>query len=81
VTVEPQQRTYSLFLTPNAKFITIDIKDFYLITPMARFEYFRMKLEEEISSRNTELATKWTQMTTFSTKYVEECTASLKPES
>jgi hypothetical protein len=48
---------------------------------MARFEYFRMKLEEEISSRNTELATKWTQMTTFSTKYVEECTASLKPES
>ena len=30
---------------PNAKFITIDIKDFHLITPMARFEYFRMKLD------------------------------------
>ena len=45
MTVEPQQRTYSLFLMPNAKFITIDIKDFHLITPMARFEYFRMKLD------------------------------------
>jgi len=31
--------------TPNAKFMTIDIKDFYLMTPMDRFEYFRMKLE------------------------------------
>ena len=25
--------------------MTIDIKDFYLITPMARFEYFRMKFD------------------------------------
>jgi len=25
--------------------MTIDIKDFYLMTPMDRFEYFRMKLE------------------------------------
>jgi len=31
--------------TPNAKFMTIDIKDFYLMTPMDRYEYFRMKLE------------------------------------
>jgi hypothetical protein len=32
---------------PNAKFMTIDIKDYYLMTPMAmaRFEYFRMKLD------------------------------------
>jgi hypothetical protein len=35
----------SIISTPNAKFITIDIKDFYLMTPMDRFEYFRMKLE------------------------------------
>ena len=34
--------------------MTIDIKDFYLMTPMDRFEYFRMKLESshKISSRN-----------------------------
>jgi hypothetical protein len=25
--------------------MTIDIKDFYLMTPMDHFEYFRMKLE------------------------------------
>ena len=25
--------------------MTIDIKDFYLMTPMTRYEYFRMKLE------------------------------------
>jgi hypothetical protein len=25
--------------------MSIDIKDFYLCTPMARYEYFRMKLE------------------------------------
>ncbi len=30
---------------PNAKFMTIDIKDFYLMTPMEQYEYFRMKLE------------------------------------
>jgi hypothetical protein len=34
----------SIISTPNAKFMTIDIKDFYLITPMDRFEYFQMKL-------------------------------------
>ena len=35
----------SIISTPNAKFMTIDIKDFYLKTPMSRYEYFRMKLE------------------------------------
>ena len=35
----------SIISTPNAKFMTIDIKDFYLMTPMDCFEYFRMKLE------------------------------------
>jgi hypothetical protein len=33
----------SIISTPSAKFMTIDIKDFYLMTPMDRFEYFRMK--------------------------------------
>ena len=35
----------SIISMPNAKFMTIDIKDFYLMTPMDRFEYFRMKSE------------------------------------
>ncbi len=35
----------SIISTPNAKFMTIDMKDFYLMTPMDRYEYFRMKLE------------------------------------
>ncbi len=29
----------SIISTPNAKFMTMDIKDFYLNTPMARYEY------------------------------------------
>ncbi len=35
----------SVISTPNAKFMTIDIKDFYLMMPMDRYEYFRMKIE------------------------------------
>ena len=35
----------SIISTPNAKFMSIDIKDFYLKTPMSRYEYFCMKLE------------------------------------
>ena len=35
----------SVISTPNAKFMTLDLKDFYLMTPMKRYEYLRMKLE------------------------------------
>ncbi len=35
----------SIISTPNAKFMTINLKDFYLLTPMSQYEYFRMKLE------------------------------------
>ena len=35
----------SVISTPQAKFMTIDIKDFYLMTPMERKEYFRIKME------------------------------------
>jgi hypothetical protein len=35
----------SIISTPDALFMTIDIKDFYLMTPMDRHEYFRMKLD------------------------------------
>jgi len=34
----------STISTPNAKFMTMDIKDFYLNTPMARYEYMRRRL-------------------------------------
>ncbi len=34
----------SIISNPNAKFMTIDIKDFYLMTPMECYKYFRMKL-------------------------------------
>ncbi len=30
----------SVIFTPNAKFMSIDMKDFYLCTPMKRYEYF-----------------------------------------
>ena len=35
----------SVISTPQAKFITIDIKDFYLMTPMDCKEYFRIKMD------------------------------------
>jgi hypothetical protein len=35
----------SVISMPNAKFMTIDIKDFYLMTPIDWYEYFCMKLE------------------------------------
>ena len=34
----------TIVLIINAHFMTIDIKDFYLNTPMARSEYMRLKL-------------------------------------
>ena len=36
----------SVVSTPNAKFMTINIKDFYLYTPMSRYEYMRLKLSD-----------------------------------
>jgi hypothetical protein len=35
----------SIVSTPNAKFMTTDSKDFYLLTPIGQYEYFIMKLE------------------------------------
>ncbi len=35
----------SVTSTPNSNFMTIDIKDFYLMMPMVCYEYFRMKLK------------------------------------
>ena len=36
----------SIILTEGAKFMTMDIKDFYLHTPMARFEYMRLRIAD-----------------------------------
>ena len=36
----------SVISTPDAKFMTINIKDFYLNTPMDRFEYMKLKLSD-----------------------------------
>ena len=36
----------SVISTPNAKFMTIDMKNFYLNTPMKRYEYIRIKLTD-----------------------------------
>jgi hypothetical protein len=35
----------SVIPTPNTRFMTLNLKDFYLMTPMKRYEYFRIKLE------------------------------------
>lgn len=34
----------SVVSTPNAKFLTADLKDFYLGTPMERYEYMRVPI-------------------------------------
>jgi hypothetical protein len=36
----------SIISTPNAKFMTMDIKDFYLNTPMARYKYMQLLLSD-----------------------------------
>jgi hypothetical protein len=35
----------SIISPPNAEFMTLDLKDFYLMTHMKCYEYFQMKLE------------------------------------
>ena len=36
----------SIVSTPLAKFFTVDIKNFYLMTPLKRFEYMRLRLSD-----------------------------------
>ena len=36
----------SVISTKGARFMTIDIKDFYLNTPMPRYEYMRLKMAD-----------------------------------
>jgi hypothetical protein len=70
----------SVISMPNAKFMTIDIKDFYLMMPMDCYEYFRINSNSShthrTSSTNMHSVTKWTQMAMFSVKCNVECMAS-----
>jgi hypothetical protein len=36
----------SIILTKGAQYRTIDLKDFYLMTPLTRPEYMRMKIKD-----------------------------------
>ncbi len=36
----------SIISTPGAKFMTMDIKDFYLNTPMTRYKYMRLRIAD-----------------------------------
>jgi hypothetical protein len=36
----------SIISTKGARCITLDIKDFYLCTPMTKFEYMRLKITD-----------------------------------
>ncbi len=67
----------SILSTPNAKCIMIDIKDFYLKTPMERAEYMRLKIsdipEEVIQHYN--LTSLVTQYGYVYCKIYGECTA------
>jgi hypothetical protein len=35
----------SIISTPQSKFMTLDLKDFYLMTLMKHYKYFRMKID------------------------------------
>jgi hypothetical protein len=70
----------TIISTPNAKFMTLYLKDFYLMTPMKRFEYFRMKLELFPQDINNEydLLNKVGYNATCTLRYDKECMDSLK---
>jgi hypothetical protein len=66
----------SIVSTPHAKFMTINIKDFYLMTPRTRYKYFRMKLEliPQESLMNTISPNRWIRMVMPIGKYDKGCT-------
>jgi hypothetical protein len=72
----------SIISTTNAKFMTINIKDFYLMTPMDQYEYFRMKLELFTQDFINEYGLRDkadSDGNVFCKKCDVGCTASLKP--
>ena len=58
----------SVISTKGAKFVMFDVKDFYLNTPMTRYEYMRLKLTDipeeiivEYKSGLGQVRTRWTR--------------------
>ncbi len=72
---------YSIISTPNSKFMTIYIKDFYLMTPLDSYKYFRMILDlsHRTSLMNMHSMTKWMWTAMFSAKCAVICTTSHRP--
>jgi hypothetical protein len=73
----------SVVSTNNAKFMTIDMKDFYLMTTMSRYEYFCMKIDlfpKDIISKYNLNDIVYADGNIFA-KSDAECTASPKPGS
>ena len=72
----------SVISTRGAKFMTMDISNFYLMTPLSRPEYIRIKLcdlpEEIIQEYN--LRTRPPRMAPSTLKQIKECTDSRSPD-
>ncbi len=70
----------SIILTAGAKFMTMDIKDFYLNTPMDRYEYMRLKLVDMPADviEHYHLNKIAPPMATSTVRYKRACTGSPK---
>ena len=72
----------SMVSTEGAKCLMIDIKDFYLNTPMKRYEYMRLKMQDipDEIIKEYKLDQKVTTDGYISRKSKRACTAYLKQE-
>jgi hypothetical protein len=70
----------SVISTPGARFFTMDIKNFYLCTPMMRYKYTQLKLSEfqTTSLRITTCLTSQHLTGTSTAKPAKACTVSCK---
>jgi hypothetical protein len=70
----------SVISTAGAKFMTKDITDFYLNTPMARYEYMRLKLADMPANviEHYQLNKIATPMAMSTVRYKRACTGSPK---
>ncbi len=73
----------STISTPNAKYMTMDIKDFYLNTPMARYKYMQLQIanmpDDVIKTTISQTLQHRKDPSTARSK--RECTAFHRPES
>jgi hypothetical protein len=69
----------SIIFMPHSKFMTLNLKYFYLMTPMICYEYFLMKIE--LFPQDIINQTRWTTMEKSTAKSDAACMASLKQES